>query len=73
VHRGWHRVRGTPPNEQTWASEPYDVAVVPVDTNVAGDAQLKHAQEQIAIAGQYPGRSRGLPSAKVIELDPTKR
>jgi hypothetical protein len=33
--------------------------------NPADDPQLRHAREQIALAGQYPGRSRD----KAIEFD----
>ena len=73
MRRGWKRVKGGPPNEQTWASDDYDTEVVPADANVAGDAQLKHAQQQIAIASQYPGRQRSIPTAQIIELDPAKR
>ena len=54
--RGWHRVRGTPPGVQTWESDPDDTEVVQADPNAAGAEQLKHAQEQITIGSQYPGR-----------------
>jgi hypothetical protein len=68
MRRGWSRVRGTPPGVQTWENAPYDAEVVPADANVGGDAQLKHAKEQIALAGQYPGRARGFPSAEIINI-----
>jgi hypothetical protein len=71
VRRGWSRVRNTLPGVQTWETAPYDADVVPADVNVPNTD--RHAQEQIAIAGQYPGRQRGFPSAKIIELDPAKR
>ena len=72
MSRGWRRVRGTPPNVQTWESAPYDTEVIQAD--VTGDAQLKHAREQLDLANRYPGRERSLPSgAKVIELDSGKR
>jgi hypothetical protein len=74
VRRGWSRVKGTPPGVQTFECDLYGTEVVPADANVAGDQQLKHAREQIAIASQYPGRERNLPSGvKVIELDAGKR
>jgi hypothetical protein len=44
--------------------------------NVNKDAfnQLRHAQEQIALAGTYPGRDRHMPTdGKVIELGTGKR
>jgi hypothetical protein len=70
----WNRVRGTPPNVQTWTSEPNDAEVVQPGDASPGDGQLQHADEQIALASQYPGRSRSFPSgAKVIELDAGKR
>ena len=73
MRRGWSRVKGTLPGVQTWENAPYDADVVQADTGIAGGNQLRHAKEQIAIAKQYPGRERGFPSAKIIELDPTKR
>jgi hypothetical protein len=64
--RGWHRVRGTPPNVQTWESEPYSEEVVAADPNLSPpSADLKHAQDQIIIGQQYPGRQRGLPTTKI--------
>jgi hypothetical protein len=71
VRRGWKRVRDTPPGVQTFECDPYGTDVVPPDVNVPGTD--RHAQEQIAIAGQYPGRERSLPSANIIELNPVKR
>ena len=74
VGRGWRRVRGTSPNEQCWEYVPYDATVEQADPNAPGNDQLKHAKQQIALAQQYPGRERSLPSgAKVIELDAGKR
>ena len=70
--RGWHRVRGTVPNVQTWESDPYDTEVVQADADEAGN-QLRHAKEQLAIASQYPGRDRSLPSAKIIKINTAKR
>ncbi len=63
-------MKGTPPNVQTFETAPYDTEVVQAD--VVGDAQLKHAKDQLTLASQYPGRQRSLPSAKVIKIDTTK-
>jgi hypothetical protein len=76
MRRGWHRVRGTEPGVQTWECEPFGTEVVQADAGAvkAGDEQLKHAEDQLGLASQYPGRSRSLPSGgKVIVLDPAKR
>ena len=71
VGRGWRLVRGTPPGVQTWESTPCDTEVVQAD--VAGDDQMKHAKQQLALANKYPGRERSFPSrAKVIALDASK-
>ena len=36
------------------------------DPNSAEQNQLTHAKQQLALARQYPGRERSLPTAKVI-------
>jgi hypothetical protein len=70
----WNRVRGTPPNVQTWTSEPNGSEIIQAGDASPGDEQLNHANEQIALASQYPGRARGFPSgSKVIEIDAGKR
>jgi hypothetical protein len=70
----WNRVRGTPPNVQTWTSEPNGSEIIQAGDASPGDEQLKHANAQIALASQYPGRERGLPSgAEVIKIDAGKR
>ena len=71
--RGWRRVRGTPPGVQTWESEPYDTSIEAADPNLLAPADFQHAQDQLTIANQYPGRQRSQPSAKVIKIDPAKR
>jgi hypothetical protein len=73
MKRGWTRERGTPPNVQTWTCGAYDEEVVAADPNLSASADVQHAQDQLALAKQYPGRERSLPSAKVIALDPIKR
>jgi hypothetical protein len=72
--RGWHRVRGTAPNVQTFECTPYDAKVIQADdAGIAGDQQLRHAKQQLALASQYPGRERSMPRAKIIEFDTAKR
>jgi hypothetical protein len=66
-------VRGTSPGVQTWESKPYDATVEQADPNAVGNEQLKHAKQQLALAQQYPGRERSMPSAKVFELETIKR
>jgi hypothetical protein len=75
IGRVWHRVRGSGPNLQTWKTAPYDAHddVAASKKPSADDTQLKHANQQVAQAGQYPGRERSLPSPKLIVLDPTKQ
>ena len=43
------------------------------DPNLPTPADVQHAQDQLALAKQYPGRERSQPSAKVSELDAIKR
>jgi hypothetical protein len=43
-----------------------------IGPNAVGNEQLKHAK-QLALAQQYPGRERSMPSAKVFELETIKR
>jgi hypothetical protein len=45
--------------------EPCDATVEQADPNAAEQNQLQHAKQQLALAQQYPGRERSLPSAKV--------
>jgi hypothetical protein len=53
---------------QTWEMcsqpEPHVKLVDPLATPRLSDPGVRHAQEQIALANDYPGRSRGLPSSK---------
>ena len=63
----WNRVRGTPPNTQSWESgggEPSAANAAPAED------QLRHAQEQQDLANAYPGRRRDRPRAKVINFRP---
>ena len=73
MKRGWTRERGTPPGVQTWESEPYSEEVVAADPNLQTPSDLPHAQDQLIIGKQYPGRERSQPSAKVIKIDKVKR
>jgi hypothetical protein len=73
MRRGWTRERGTPPNVQTWICGAYDEEVVAADVNLSASADLPHAQDQLIIGQQYPGRTRSQPSAKVIKIAPSKR
>jgi hypothetical protein len=40
---------------------------------IASTVDLRHAQEQIALASQYPGRQRRSPGAQVIPIGMGKR
>jgi hypothetical protein len=73
MKRGWTRECGTPPNVQTWICGAYDEEVVTADPNLQTSADLPHAQDQLIIGQQYPGRQRSFPSAKVIEIDQVKQ
>ena len=65
MKHGWTRERGTPPNVQTWICGAYDEEVVTADPNLSASADFQHAQDQLIIGQQYPGRERAQPSAKV--------
>lgn len=72
--RGWRRVRGTSPNEQSWETGPYGTEVVQADDADSADKdQLRHAKDQLIIGQQYPGSSLSLPGARVIKIDAGKR
>ena len=73
MSHGWRRVKGTPPNVQTWESEPYSEEVVTADPNLQTPSDFQHAKDQLIIGQQYPGRVRSQPSAKVIKIDKVKR
>ena len=72
MKRGWTRERGTPPNVQTWICGAYDEEVVTADANLSAPADFQHAQDQLALAKQYPEHARSLPSARVIKIDAGK-
>jgi hypothetical protein len=72
MKRGWTRERGTPPNVQTWICGAYDEEVVAADANLSAPADFQHAQDQLALAKQYPEHARSLPSARVIKIDAGK-
>ncbi len=51
--------------EQSFATEPYKTEVVDPTSGISDVAeQLRHAQEQIALTRQYPGRERSQPSER---------
>ena len=66
----WRRSRRSPPGEQSFEAAPYKIEVTGPDADLADAAlALRHAQEQIALANQYPGRTpRAAPRAEVIAL-----
>ena len=66
----WHRLRRPHQGEQSFETEPYKTEVVAPAPDLTDAAQqVQHAHEQIALASQYPGRWRSLPSStKAIEL-----
>jgi hypothetical protein len=55
----WHKV-AAPPAEQTFERELCSATVVVTEIDFAqAGRELAHANEQIAIQRQYPGRERG--------------
>jgi hypothetical protein len=55
----WNKTRGKP-SEETHECIPYGMEVVETQADMTEAAeQLRHANEQLAIAGTYPGRGRG--------------
>jgi hypothetical protein len=70
----WHRLsdwqrrqQPAPPGKQVYEAAPYKAEIVApaLDTGRAA-AELQHAREQIALAGQYPGRERSLPADRDV-------
>jgi hypothetical protein len=56
------------PSEETYECTLYGTEVVQTTPDMTEAAkQLRHANEQLAIAGAYPGRGRAQPRDKVIE------
>jgi hypothetical protein len=57
--RGWIKAQDNKPNEETFELPPYDVEVrQPIIDQKEEERQLKHAEEQLALTRQYPGRER---------------
>jgi hypothetical protein len=62
THR-WFKTRDTPPNETSFECRAYPVEIVSPEPDMSEAAdQLRHAQEQLAISRQYPGRTPHIPS-----------
>jgi hypothetical protein len=70
----WRGPQRPQQNEQTFETEPCKTEIISPSPGKADAAQqLRHAREQIALAGQYPGRApRAAPRAEVIELHPRR-
>ena len=49
----------------TWICGAYDEEVVAADADLSAPADFQHAQDQLALAKQYPEHARSLPSARV--------
>jgi hypothetical protein len=63
----WTKTPGKP-SEETYECTLYGTEVVQTTPDMTEAAkQLRHANEQLAIAGAYPGRARAQPRSKVIE------
>jgi hypothetical protein len=64
------RLTKTPgkPSEETYECTLYGTEVVQTTPDMTKAAkQIRYANEQLAIAGAYPGRERAQPRGKVIE------
>jgi hypothetical protein len=56
------------PSEETYECTQYGTEVVQTTPDMTEAAQqLRHANEQLAIAVAYPGRGRAQPRGKVIK------
>ena len=66
----WSRVIDVPLNVQKWDSNPDNAQDVGSWRNRDVEQQIRHAQQQIALTKQYPGRQKDRPKAKVINFKP---
>jgi hypothetical protein len=57
------------PSEETYECTLYGTEVVQTTLDMTeAEKQLRHANEQLVLAGAYPGRERARPRGKVIEM-----
>jgi hypothetical protein len=57
THR-WFKTRDTPPNETSFECRAYPVEIIAPDLDTSEvQQQMEHAQQQLAISRQYPGRT----------------
>ena len=65
----WHKQKPGPlhPTRQTWETDPCTTSVMggPVETAEARE-QLRHANQQLELQSQYPGRDRDDEPTNVI-------
>ena len=61
----WTKTPGKP-SEETYECTLYGRSAT-LDMTEA-EKQLRHANEQLVLAGAYPGRGRARPRGKVIEM-----
>ena len=63
----WTKTPGKPSEEYECALYGTEVVQTTLDMTEA-EKQLRHANEQLVLAGAYPGRGRARPRGKVIEM-----
>jgi hypothetical protein len=64
----WTR-RRPKPNVQMYETAPYETQVIDVQFDTAeAERQLQHANQQLELQSQYPGRQRQRKRANVITL-----
>jgi hypothetical protein len=64
----WTKTLGKP-SEETYECTLYGTEVVQTTLDMTeAEKQLRHANEQLVLAGAYPGRGRARPRGKVIEM-----
>jgi hypothetical protein len=66
THR-WLKTRNTP-TVTTFECRPYDAEVVHPDPDMSeAAAQLQHAQQQLELSKQYPGRTPHISSRRMFK------
>ena len=58
----WTKTPGKP------SEETYECTLYGTLDMTEAEKQLRHANEQLVLAGAYPGRGRARPRGKVIEM-----